>query len=78
MDQSLASFVAPVGQEEYYVFLTFSQEKHLHFQEKVRKSQEKILGRMCMNPVKTVLYESMYSCHILKISKKMLTSHFCG
>ena len=38
MGQSLASFVTPVGQEKYYVFLICSQEKHLHFQE---KSQEK-------------------------------------
>ena len=57
MGQSFASFVAPVGPEKYDVFLICSQEKHLHFQEKVRRSQEKILlglGEMCMNPVMTL------------------------
>ena len=38
MGQSLASFVTPVGQEKYYVFLICSQEKDLHFQD---KSEEK-------------------------------------
>ena len=50
MGQSLTSFVTPVDQEKYYVFLICSQEKHLHFQEKARKGQEKISGRICMNP----------------------------
>ena len=46
MDQLLTSFVTAVGQEKDYVFLICSKEKHLHFQEKVRKS----IRQMCMTP----------------------------
>ena len=53
MGPSLASFITSVGQGKYYVFLICNLEKHLHFQEKVRKSQGeniRLLGKMCMNP----------------------------
>ena len=47
---SAASFAASVRQEKYYIFLICSLEKHVHFNEKVRKSQKRMLGRMFMNP----------------------------
>ena len=55
MGQLLASFVKLVGLEKYCVFLICSLEKDFHFQEKAQKSQEKILGRVCINPVHIVL-----------------------
>ena len=54
-DESVASFVTLVGQEKYYLFLICSQETHLHCQEKFRESQEKIFGRMRMNPATRVV-----------------------
>ena len=59
MGQSLTSVVTPVDQEKYYVFLICSQEKHLHFQEKARKGQEKISGQNMYEPF---LYFRSESC----------------
>ena len=51
MGWSLASFVTPVSQEKYYLFLTCSQKKQLHFQEKSQEKSGKTSGGMCMNTV---------------------------
>ena len=51
MGQSFASFVSPVGQEKYYVvFLIYSQEKHLHFQEKSQGESGKNIGQDVYEP----------------------------
>ena len=54
MGQSLASFVTPVGQEKYCVFLIYSQGKHLHFQEKVLEKSGKNIRQDVYEPCTTV------------------------
>ena len=50
MGQSLTSFLAPVGQEKYYVMLMCSLEKHLHFQEKCQEKSGKNIGQDVYEP----------------------------
>jgi len=38
IDGSIASFVTPVDQKKYYGILICNQEKHLHYEEKIRKN----------------------------------------
>ena len=48
-DGPIASVVTSVGQEKYYVYLICGHVKHFNIGE---KSQEKVLGRMSMSPVR--------------------------
>ena len=42
-DGSVTTVAAPVGQEKYYVLPICSQERHLHFQEKIHEKSGKTI-----------------------------------
>ena len=76
MGQSLASFVAIVGLEKYCVFLIFSQEKHLHFQEKSQEKSGKNVRQNAYEPWHvTVLCVALF--HVIVVSVAVFPVAVC-